>query len=707
MTATLRGVLASTACVAALAAVAGLLFVPVFGLPALVLPVGVPALALVVAAALCRRPALAPWRPPATLASGLLAIAETTLWPTTATGLPTADTVAAFEQGITSSWQQVLQSTWPARAEAELLLFVPLLVVIAGVLGIELVHRVRAPVVAVLPSLFLLISAQAYVAASGWSAVGVGLAYVALVGSLLALHRDRAGGGGGRLAAVGVGLVGVVALLVATVAIPAPIARYSLRDDRTVPLVDLAVASPLDRIASRLADPDTPVFRLHGDVSGYWPLVVLEKFDGVTWHPGTRYRRFGAGLRPGPEVEVPVHRRTTRVEVLNLERPWLPSRTWPSRVEGAAPLVEEQHGSLLVPDGPQPREYTLAWWDPEIAPRALADAPVDAAAEGGLAPIGTVPPKVAALAERAAGEGRPTFRAAVRLERYLREHYTVVPVSESASGHSWPHLERFLLSERRGTSEQFAAAYVALARARGIPARLVVGFAVPANADSYTVRNGDVEAWPEVAVEGVGWVALDPTGVVSAAGGGQGDGLDAATDRARGVLEDRGPVRDEPDDEDDEEGPPTREADPPSGLPIWLVVLLPTGSAVSWFGGLTMAKLARRVRRRRRTGTAGVLAAWAETRDRLRAHGVEVTSAMTPREVAVAAAAVLDPPTVAALRALAAQVDLAAWSGPEARHTADRDTAWATVDTVRRGLARRGRRARLRAALDHRSLRAP
>lgn len=693
--------LAATAVVGALAAVAGLSFAPVFGAVALAIPVGVPVSAVVLAALGCRRPALQPWRPLVTFVSGVLAVVETTLWETTANGLPTGETAAAFQRGVATSWQQVLQSTWPARAEPDTMLFVPLLAVFAAVLGVELVHRARFTLVAVVPSLLLLVVAQVYVAASGWFAVTVGAGYLALVGALFGRRRTS---GGGRLAVAGVGLVGVATMVVVTVAVPVPSARYSLRDDHSVPLVDLTVASPLDRLSARLAEPDTPLFRLRGDVAGHWPLVVLDTFDGVTWQPGTRYRRLGSELPPGPEVRVPVRERTTRVELLDLEPPWLPGRTWPSRVDGVAPLVEERHRSLLVPEERSPLTYTLTWWDPEVTARALADAPVDADAPGGLAAIGSVPPGVAELAERAAGEGRPTFRTAVRLEQYLREHYTIAPATEVASGHSWPHLERFLLTERRGTSEQFAAAYVALARARGIPARLVVGFTVEEHTDDYTVRNADAEAWPEVAVEGVGWVPLDPTGVVSGRDS-RGDGLTAVTDRARGVLDERDPAPEPPEGED--ESPPARAAedDPSIHLPLWLFAAILPLAVVSWCGAVVVGRMVRTQRRRRRTGAAGVLAAWAEAHDRLRVHGVVTSPAMTPREVAVAAADVVDQDTVAAVRALASEVDLAAWSGPTALRAADRDRAWAAVGTIRRGLARRGWRARLCAMFGHRGRR--
>lgn len=702
---------ATTAGAVLAAVVAGALFAPVFPPTALVVPVGAPAVAMFVVAALCRRPALSAWRPVLTLLAGLLAVVETCLWPTTVAGLPTTETVTALRHGITLSWQQALQSTWPARPEADLVLFVPLLVVVAGVLGVELLHR-TTPLAALLPSLAVIVLAQAYTAESGWFTVAAGLVYVVVAGCLLTVGgtgTDRTGRSGVP-AAVLLGVVGSVTMLVVTVVLPSPSPRYALRDTWTAPLSPLTVESPLDRVASRLATPDEPLFRLHGATAGHWPLVVLDTFDGVTWRPGTHYRRFGSGLRPGPEVAVPVVGRITRVELLNLDGPWLPSRTWPARVEGAAPLVDQRHGSLLVADGPRPREYTLTWWDPEISAEALADAAVadaavDGDADGGLAAIGAVPPEVADLAERAVGDGRPTFRTALLLERYLRENYTVVGGDDLTSGHSWPQLTEFLLSRRSGTSEQFAAAYVVLARIRGIPVRLAVGFRVPEDTGSYTVHNRDVEAWPEVAVDGVGWVPLDPTGAVSRTEGATGDGLTAVTERARDVVV-RHPAPSQKGPEDRRE-PRAESGTSDHAPPVWWVAAAPLVLVVGWFGGLLAVKAVRRGKRRRLTGAAGVLAAWEETRDLLRSHGVRVTPAMTVRDLADAAEAVAAPPTVAAVRALAAQVDHAVWAAPRDPDGGDTARAWATVDTIRRGLARRGWRARLRAALDHRTLRAP
>jgi hypothetical protein len=288
----------------------------------------------------------------------------------------------------------------------------------------------------------------------------------------------------------------------------------------------------------------------------------------------------------------------------------------------------------------------------------------------------------------------------VALETWLRENYQIATGRELPTGHGWPQLTAFLLTTRQGTSEQFAAAYVALARILGIPARLAVGYRMPAQADAdgyTTVRNGDVLVWPEVAVRGVGWVPLDPAGGASASGAAPGNGLAGLAEQARKTLPPPGELPEPP-----VAAPPRPVAAGDGGLP-WLVLLaLPAVPLL----GLPLAWSVRSWRRRRRPGPAAVVGAWAEVRDRLRAYGVPVSTGMTLRDLGTAAATVTDDRTVAEIRRLGTLVDETLWSasGPADRHA---EQAWTIVHTVRQGLARTGLRRRLRARFDHRGLRRP
>lgn len=82
-------------------------------------------------------------------------------------------------------------------------------------------------------------------------------------------------------------------------------------------------------------------------------------------------------------------------------------------------------------------------------------------------------------------------------------------------------VDHFLFEAEEGWCEQIASSLVVLARANGIPARLVTGF-VPGDRDPVTgrwiVRAREAHAWAEVWFPEVGWVAFDPTADVPLAG---------------------------------------------------------------------------------------------------------------------------------------------------------------------------------------------
>ncbi|PXY25861.1 hypothetical protein BAY59_20030 [Prauserella coralliicola] len=701
-----------TACAVLAAVVAGLLFAPVFGVPALLLPLLAPAaVVLAVAVLASRREGLVPWRPVLTLLAGLLAIVEILLFPTTAAGIPTGETIRALSSGATDSWRLALQSTWPAQPDPALLLFVPLLTLIACVLGVELLHRWGA-LPALVPSFAVVVLSQFYSALSGIAATVAALTYAAAAGALLAATRadrvadDRRGPSAVLLAAPAVSLA-IVGALVGGMLLPSGEPRYTFQDEEFAPLAESSLTNPLDELSDRLSHPDTPVFTVDGDADvDRWPVVVLSEFDGVNWTPGNRYRRLGDTLPPGDEITVDVERRRAEIRDVRLEGPWLPSQSLPAGVDGVDPLVEERQGSLLVPRTGTPGEYSLSWWEPRVARDAFRGAAVDRSLAAELGGVGQVPPGIVELADRAA-PARPTFQTALALERFLREEYRLATGQNLPTGHSWPQLEEFLLETRRGTSEQFAAAYVALARIKGIPARLVVGFRAPAEREadgSYTVRNGDALAWPEVAVEGVGWVRLDPSGTAAAQGAGPSRGVAAAAEEAREELPPSDELRDAPVAPE----PAALETGTASGwssFPFWTLLAVPALAALLWAVGVPLAKALRARRRRRRPGAGAVVGAWEEARDRLRAYGVPVSAGMTVRDL-TSAVAVTDGATVDGLRALGATVDFALWSGSGPGPDSGRH-AWAAVRTVRKGLARRGLRARIRAALNPRPLRAP
>jgi transglutaminase-like putative cysteine protease len=691
----------------------GLLFTPVFGLVALILPlVLVVATAFLVAEAARRWPGLTPWRALLALLAGLLALTEALLFPTTMGGLPTGDTVRALAAGLTDSWQLTLQSTWPARPDAELLLFVPLAVLAAAVLGVELLARSRWPLVALLPGLAVLGLSQAYVALTGLTAMLAAFGFAVVAAVLLAaadgdIGRTATQAGGRRRFVAVVLVIPTLVLSVAGAVLgaavdPAERPAFSLRDKQFVPLPPERVTSPLNDLANRMLHGTEEVFRYSTAAPvDRWRLVVLDEFDGVTWTPSTQPRRLGTVL-PAPPVNEPTEYRA-HVEFPDVDGPWLPSQPQLASVTGLAPLVDETSGTLIAPGRTGPASYDVSWWEPTVSAADLGAAAVDPVARTGFGGIGSVPPDIVALAKKAVGEDRPAFQTALVLERWMRDNYRLATGDELPSGSGWPQLVTFLTDTKRGTTEQFAAAYVVLARIIGIPARIAVGFRADGAGEDVVVHNEDVLAWPEVAVEGIGWVALDPAGAPSGSGV-EAKGLAEVTAKARENLPEPDDVRDpelpREDENADESG-----ADAGFSVPFVPIGITVGTLAVLWLAGVPLTRTVRAWLRRRRPGAHSVVGAWAEARDRLRAHGVPYTPGMTVRDMA-AAARPAGQAVVVGLHQLAGSVDMAMWSkhGPG---PATADEAWSAVRAVRGGLSKRPWRARLRAALDVRSLLKP
>lgn len=73
-------------------------------------------------------------------------------------------------------------------------------------------------------------------------------------------------------------------------------------------------------------------------------------------------------------------------------------------------------------------------------------------------------------------------------------------------------LDYVIVEKQEGYCAHFATAFVLLARKEGFPARYVQGFCVPAvNGKETAVYSYMAHAWPEVYLEGKGWISFEPT----------------------------------------------------------------------------------------------------------------------------------------------------------------------------------------------------
>jgi transglutaminase-like putative cysteine protease len=237
----------------------------------------------------------------------------------------------------------------------------------------------------------------------------------------------------------------------------------------------------------------------------YWRGPVMHDFDGRTW----RQRR--GGFMP---QEVTAVGGTYRYEVMlePHQRRWIfaldAPTDWPQRrVNRAADLQ-------LWSDAPI---STLSSFRLVSATSYAVIGPLPKAMrDADLRLPGDRNPRSIALAramrERAGSD--QAFVLAV-LDKFRNEQYfyTLEPPRLELNS-----VDDFLFNTRRGFCEHFASAFTMLARAAGIPARVVTGYQGgeynPING-YLLIRQSEAHAWSEVWLEGRGWVRVDPTAAVA------------------------------------------------------------------------------------------------------------------------------------------------------------------------------------------------
>lgn len=124
---------------------------------------------------------------------------------------------------------------------------------------------------------------------------------------------------------------------------------------------------------------------------------------------------------------------------------------------------------------------------------------------------------VAALAQELTAPYDSDFEKACAIERYFSDAGFVYDLRyEKPEG---DNVEEFLLTTQRGICYEFATAMVLLCRSAGLPARYVEGFSMSEQYDgvinnsqiTHVVRARDAHGYPEVYIEGYGWLDFEPT----------------------------------------------------------------------------------------------------------------------------------------------------------------------------------------------------
>jgi transglutaminase-like putative cysteine protease len=236
----------------------------------------------------------------------------------------------------------------------------------------------------------------------------------------------------------------------------------------------------------------------------YWRSLVLTDTDGQSWsrpHPSADVDESFEGL--GEPVRYAVTLEPS-------DKPWMPALDLPAEVPAEGRARNGYTLEFRMP--PRARQtYTLSSYPryrtPELDPEARV---------ANLQLPEETSPRMRVLAERFRREAAEPLTVARAALTYFRQENFVYTLKPPLLGPD--PVDEFLFDTRRGFCEHFAAAFVTLMRAAGVPARIVNGYLggeVNAAGNYLIVRQSDAHAWAEIWVPERGWVRVDPTGVVA------------------------------------------------------------------------------------------------------------------------------------------------------------------------------------------------
>ncbi|MCW2525642.1 MAG: Transglutaminase superfamily protein [Pseudonocardiales bacterium] len=584
------------------------------------------------------------------------------------------------------------------------------------------------------------------------------------------LQRDRAEIPAGAanalpLRGLSVGfIVTVVAVAVGSAGIAASVLPGSDRAPRALqrvpavrqsqPLTPLAFAAAL-RPNSR-TDPGDTLFELTLDqrAPAYVTLASVDVYDGDSWAFDRDFRPSG-GVIPAetdPALSTgssPVTQHYRIDSAALVAAPWLPYLARPEKVTGE-PVSIDSSSAMIVPtdqlvagDSYDVQSASATSTFAQLGSTWLAATsppPVDSQLP---ASVRTTLTQVITALEDETGQthtAAPAFLSA--LVKDLQANYrltdvsapatptgssaptigpTASPTASPSAGASAPAgavsggtsfaavLASILGDQRAGTPEQYATFVALIARAIGVPARVVSGFRLASDnglvpAGRYEVTASQAHTWVEIPVRGSGWVVLDPSPTQYS---------DSSTQKTVGAEPSSSPTPSASDNALVTQANGGHAVAARSGVPssgnrgnFWLLLLIPLVLIVGVITAVVVTYLRRR-RRRRRRRTRGdprdqVIGAWRESLDVLREGGLGDLTGLTGAEVTTASEALFGVEAATAVAVLSTTANRAIFSSVATIEALDAEIAWRSHGLLVRSMHEApARRTRLAALLRH------
>lgn len=270
---------------------------------------------------------------------------------------------------------------------------------------------------------------------------------------------------------------------------------------------------------------DDIVMKVRADGYKFYRGIAFDVYNGKGWAMSSEdAKEVNADMPPFdlkmPGSSYPRTRSSIESFYIETDMPNIIFASWkPDSLYFPANRIKiDQFGSLRSPfqltDG---TVYSVVTEQPEYSPDLLRHFPrtSDAPASGQYTqlPESYDLSKVARLSTEITQPISNRYDKMTAIEKYLKDNYRydlgIAPQASDRDAVSY-----FLLEERAGYCEHFAAAMTVMARSVGIPARVVTGY-TGGSYNPFTglweVRQSDAHAWVEVYFGGAGWVPFDPT----------------------------------------------------------------------------------------------------------------------------------------------------------------------------------------------------
>jgi transglutaminase-like putative cysteine protease len=289
-----------------------------------------------------------------------------------------------------------------------------------------------------------------------------------------------------------------------------------------VPLSAESLTSNL--LAVEIRDANDVLFQANSEYRTYWQIAVLNVLRHGVWVPDPDTQHAARGTTDGAAVSPSQGGSAggsrdfkSTVQIESLASRILPVPPGTIAVSGTAATLTGV-GAVSPTPTMSGQQYNTLSTPPVTEPESLGgNAPVTtypAALVQADTALPALPPSIEALAHAVTAGAQGPLSQAELLVNWFRSgqfHYTLDP---PASPPGTDPLVSFLTQTRSGSCEQFAGAFVVLARSLGLPSRVVVGFTAGryGGPGEVTVRGADAHAWPQVYLgPRAGWVSFEPT----------------------------------------------------------------------------------------------------------------------------------------------------------------------------------------------------